>query len=115
MASVEPFSPAELRNVVSIDLGEDATILVDTTLVDDGGIEEVAWTDGFEPDQFFKSIRLFAESLASALKAAAPTKINAEFGLKAAIESGKLTAFLVDGKGEATISVGLEWERQSAK
>lgn len=43
------------------------------------------------------------------LKAAKPTKATAELKLGFAVEAGKLTALWVGGKGEASLTVTLEW------
>jgi hypothetical protein len=43
------------------------------------------------------------------LKAAKPSKTTVELKLGFAVESGKLTALWVGGKGEASLTVTLEW------
>jgi Trypsin-co-occurring domain 1 len=43
------------------------------------------------------------------LKAAKPTRATAELKLGFAVEAGKLTALWVGGKGEASLTVTLEW------
>lgn len=43
------------------------------------------------------------------LKAAKPTKATVELKLGFALEAGKLTALWVGGKGEASLTVTLEW------
>ena len=43
------------------------------------------------------------------LKAAKPTRATAELRLGFAVEAGKLTALWVGGKGEASLTVTLEW------
>lgn len=49
------------------------------------------------------------------LKAAKPTRATVELKLGFAVEAGKLTALWVNGKGEASLTVTLEWsERPSA-
>lgn len=45
------------------------------------------------------------------LKAAKPSKTTVEFKLGFAVEAGKLTALWVGGKGEASLTVTLEWSR----
>ena len=46
------------------------------------------------------------------LKAARPTKAKAELRLGFAVEAGKLTALWVGGRGEASLTVTLEWSEQ---
>jgi hypothetical protein len=43
------------------------------------------------------------------LKAARPTRATVELRLGFAVEAGKLTALWVGGKGEASLTVTLEW------
>ena len=43
------------------------------------------------------------------LKAAKPTRATVELKLGFAVEAGKLTALWVGGKGEASLTVTLEW------
>jgi hypothetical protein len=46
------------------------------------------------------------------LKAAKPTKATMELKLAFALEAGKLTALWVGGKGEASLTVTLEWSER---
>jgi hypothetical protein len=46
------------------------------------------------------------------LKAAKPTKAAVELKLAFAVEAGKLTALWVGGKGEASLTVTLEWSER---
>ena len=48
------------------------------------------------------------------LKAAKPTKATVELKLGFALEAGKLTALWVGGKGEASLTVTLEWSGHPA-
>lgn len=48
------------------------------------------------------------------LKAAKPTRATAELRLGFAVEAGKLTALWVGGKGEASLTVTLEWSDSRA-
>jgi len=48
------------------------------------------------------------------LKAARPTKSTVELKLGFAVEAGKLTALWVGGKGEASLTMTLEWSPHPA-
>ena len=48
------------------------------------------------------------------LKAAKPTKATVQLKLGSAVEAGKLTALWVGGKGEASLTVTLEWSGHHA-
>jgi Trypsin-co-occurring domain 1 len=45
------------------------------------------------------------------LKAAAPTKATVELKFGFSVEAGKLTALWIGGKGEASLTVTLEWSK----
>ena len=47
------------------------------------------------------------------LKAAKPTRATAELRLGFTVEAGKLTALWVGGRGEASLTVTLEWSEHS--
>ena len=41
-----------------------------------------------------------------------PTRAAVEFGVSFSVQSGALTALVFDGKGEASLTVTLEWGRE---
>ncbi|MGH2839722.1 MAG: CU044_2847 family protein, partial [Solirubrobacteraceae bacterium] len=43
-----------------------------------------------------------------------PTKASVEFGVSFSVQGGKLTALLFDGKADASLTIGLEWESPGA-
>jgi hypothetical protein len=49
------------------------------------------------------------------LKAAKPTRATVELRLGFAVEAGKLTALWIGGKGEASLTMTLEWSEHSAE
>jgi hypothetical protein len=55
------------------------------------------------------SIGEIGSLVVSKLEQAKPSKATAELKLGFAVESGKLTALWVGGKGEASLTVTLEW------
>ena len=50
-----------------------------------------------------------AKPLVSMLKEVQPRKATLEFGVEVAVEAGKLTALLVKGTADATLTIALEW------
>lgn len=48
------------------------------------------------------------------LKAAAPTKATVELKFGFSVEAGKLTALWIGGKGEASLTVTLEWSKAAS-
>ena len=49
------------------------------------------------------------------LKAAKPTRATVELKLGFAVEAGRLTALWVGGRGDASLTVTLEWSRRPAE
>jgi hypothetical protein len=57
------------------------------------------------------SIERVSREVLEAAKRAAPNKATVELGFSLAIEAGQLVALLGRGKGEASITVTLEWSK----
>ncbi len=57
------------------------------------------------------SIERVSREVLDALKRAAPTTATVELGFSLAIEAGQLVALFGKGKGEASITVTLEWSK----
>ena len=51
-------------------------------------------------------------ALVDRLRAAMPDRATVEFRIGFAVEAGKLTALWVGGRGEASMTVTLEWSRE---
>jgi hypothetical protein len=63
--------------------------------------------------QALDAVEEIGSLLVNKLKAAKPTKATAELRLGFAVEAGKLIALWVGGKGEASLTVTLEWSENS--
>jgi hypothetical protein len=99
---------AEVRSV-SIDLGDDVTMVV---LAEEPGPELVSAEDVVAKlGSVTGAIEKVGRQALDAAKRAAPTKATVELGFALAIEEGHLVALFGKGKGEATITVTLEWDR----
>jgi hypothetical protein len=74
-----------------------------TTVRDDGGVLS------------FDGVRATVEGIAAELTQAwasvKPTEASVAFGLKLTAKSGKLTGLLVEGGGEASLTVTLTWKQ----
>ncbi|MFI8519861.1 CU044_2847 family protein [Streptomyces sp. NPDC085481] len=55
----------------------------------------------------------FAGQLGDALHRAAPDRATVEFGCQLGLDSGKLTALVVQGSASANLRVTLEWAKSS--
>jgi hypothetical protein len=57
------------------------------------------------------SVIALAEAVSGILEEVSPTSATAEFGIAVGVETGKLTALLVQGTGAANLKISLTWER----
>ncbi len=72
------------------------------------GITSVGLKD-LELDSALDKVGEIGSVVVEKLKAAKPTKATVELKLGFAVEAGKLTALWVGGKGEASLTLTLEW------
>jgi hypothetical protein len=63
-------------------------------------------------DKALDTVAEIGSAVVEKLKAAKPTKATVELRLGFAVEAGKLTALWVNGKGEASLTVTLEWSER---
>jgi hypothetical protein len=74
-----------------------------------GGREEVGVVDAAFKD-LTDSIEAIASALGQSLERIKPKKATVEFGIDVGIESGKLTALICKGSGNASLKITLEFE-----
>jgi Trypsin-co-occurring domain 1 len=72
------------------------------------GMTSVGLRD-YDLDKALDSVAEIGSLVVEKLKAAKPSKTTVELKLGFAVEAGKLTALWVGGKGEASLTVTLEW------
>jgi Trypsin-co-occurring domain 1 len=72
------------------------------------GVTSVGLRD-LDLDSALDTVAEIGSVVVEKLKAARPTRATAELRLGFAVEAGKLTALWVGGKGEASLTVMLEW------
>jgi hypothetical protein len=68
----------------------------------------------FDLDKALDTVAEIGSAVVAKLGAARPAKATVEFRLGFAIEAGKLTALWVNGRGEASLTVTLEWSPSDA-
>lgn len=94
--------------IISAELEDGISISIQATPL---GGEELAGS--LPGTRAFKEVTDTVESLARAmigtLKKVKPRTATVEFGLQIGVESGKLTALLVKGTGNANLKITLEW------
>jgi hypothetical protein len=95
--------------VVTARLPSGAPVQVEVAGLDPGdGITSVGLRD-LDLDHALDTVAEIGSVVVDKLKAARPAKATVELKLGFAIEAGKLTALWVGGKGEASLTVTLEW------
>jgi hypothetical protein len=65
-------------------------------------------------DEALDRVGEIGTAVVAKLKEAKPTKATVELRLGFAVEAGKLTALWVNGKGDASLTVTLEWSDRDA-
>lgn len=96
--------------LIPVSLGDDLTIVVAAEPV---GQVLVAESDVVgRLDRVAGSIERVSKEMLEGAKRAAPTKATVELGFTLALEQGQLVALFGKAKGEASITVTLEWERE---
>lgn len=94
------------KEVIPTQLANGTVIHIQATLL--GGDEQVAaHIPTFE--EVSHTIEGIAHSLFSSLEQVKPRKASVEFGVEIALESGHLTALLVQGSSTANLKIILEW------
>ena len=96
------------ERVVTVDLGDGMTIAV---AAEQHGPQMVADGDLLAKlSAVMEPIERVSRDAVEALRRAAPTRGTVELGFGIAIEQGQLIALFGKGKGEASITVTLEWD-----
>jgi hypothetical protein len=106
-------SAAGSSQLVTVDMGEGRTILIDARIDSEPDPERrVSIRQKVPFDGVAESIDAISSRIVGALQRAKPDRATVEFGLDVGVESGQLTSMLVKGSGTATIKVTLEWGTQ---
>jgi len=99
--------------VVTARLPSGAPVKVQVTGPESGdGMTSVGLRD-FDLGNALDAMAEIGSVVVDKFKAAKPRKATVELKLGFAVEAGKLTALLVGGKGEASLTVTLEWSERS--
>ena len=77
------------------------------------GMASVGLRDSFDLSSALDTISELGAITVEKLKAAKPTKATVEFRLGFTLESGRLTSMIVGGKGDASLTVTLEWSEST--
>lgn len=93
---------------VTAKLPSGVAVRVDAATDSADGIMSVGLRD-YDLSEALDSVGEIGSLVVEKLKAARPSKTTVELKLGFAVEAGKLTALWVGGKGEASLTVTLEW------
>ncbi|MCU7725622.1 hypothetical protein ODJ79_17985 [Actinoplanes sp. KI2] len=97
------------QTLVELDDGKKIYVQIAST----AEAKDVAFSDALKFDGAVEAIRGIARSIRHVLDDAKPDRASIEFSLDIAVESGVLTTVLVKGSGEASLTITLEWDRQT--
>jgi Trypsin-co-occurring domain 1 len=99
----------KVSSVVTARLPSGAAVRVEVAGSGAGdGMTSVGLRD-LDLDRALDAVGEIGSAVVEKLRAAKPTRATAELKLGFAVEAGKLTALWVGGKGEASLTVTLEW------
>jgi hypothetical protein len=100
--------------VVTARLPSGAPVMVEVAGAEsDDGMTSVGLRD-LDLGKALDTVAEIGSALVDKLKAVKPTKATVELRLGFAVEAGKLTALWVGSKGEASLTVTLEWSEHPA-
>lgn len=101
----------EKLDLVEVKLPDGSIIHVQA--IDLGGEQKIAFKTP-ELTTLVPRIEGIARTLAEVWKKVKPQKATVEFALQLAVESGQLTALLMQGSTEANLKICLEWSEEPA-
>jgi hypothetical protein len=78
--------------------------------IDGIGATKTSAVPKFDFEEVGRTLEGVAEAVKASLARAKPDKVTIELGLKLAVKSGKLTGLVVEGQGEGSLAVTMEWE-----
>jgi hypothetical protein len=102
-------------NVVSIELPNGAEVFAEVTEIESSEATKTADFSGFDFSGVGAALEGLAEAVDSSLEKVKPDKVGVELAMKLGVKSGVLTGLLVEGQGEASIAVTLEWDKTRAR
>jgi hypothetical protein len=98
------------RNYVDVTLPSGSLIRLVSDREGDGPTD-VAFGKTLDLADVFETVQEFAQVATDSLRKLRPDEIEIEFSVGVTASSGKLTALIVEGGGEASLSCRLMWKR----
>ena len=108
--------PEMATRVVETKLPNGTMALVQAADHDEGGrhADKAGRNDVFDFKNVSGTLEGVAEAVRAGLATVMPSKTTVELGIQLAIKNGKLTGLIVEGKAEASLTVTLEWDKDSS-
>ena len=96
--------------IVPVELADGTKVLARASML--GGEEDVGALDrALSFTQVTAIIESIARTLSATIEKVKPDKASVEFGIELAIESGQLSALIVQGSATGSLKITLEWEK----
>ena len=99
----------EDTQIIPTQLADGSTVYIQATML--GGRQDIAFSLSSYGD-IIHTVESIAAPIVEALNHVKPQKASVEFGLKFALESGKLTSMLIQGASNANLKITLEWSQE---
>ena len=106
---------AEGIRIVRVELANGATMFVEAVETKKSGMASVALPAKLDFDNVLGTLGGLGSAVVDKLKVAGPSRATVELKFGFVAEPGKLTALLVSGKADASLTVTLEWSAHGEK
>jgi hypothetical protein len=106
---------SDSEDVTPVEVELDGTRFYIEALTDLGGEQQVSSKVVESLQTALDSMKAIGQRVAEAAKAIEPDHFSVELGFSFKLEQGVLVAMLVKGSGTASVTVNLQWDRQTAK
>jgi len=100
------------RSLIRVRLPDGGTVHMQAVGL--GGKENIT-SEVPEISDLWPTIEGIAQALSVVWKKVKPGKATVEFGIQVAVESGRLTALVIQGTAEANLKICLEWSDEPGK
>jgi len=104
------------KDIVEIKLDNNTTILAEVLVKNNNGREKIASEIAEKKfSDFSNTVGKIASETLKPLKQINAKKLTIKMGMNIGVESGKLTALLVEGSANANIEITIEWSNESER
>ena len=101
-------------DIVEVELPNEGIALVRARQLDGAGATKTG-VGRLDLDSVSTTLEGVAQAVKAGVVKAAPSKVSVELAMEFAVKSGVLTALIVDGESKGSLTVTLEWERETEK